>query len=152
MSGIRSASGLVCAHGSHMDQNIPRPKMPKSALPPELRRKMGFKPRDGEHDTAIYTAGSGVLLPVGSGVDGTFLKKNSSVPMSKRTSGLARIQGTFRGQRAVIPRAKTVENTFVGQHHNRGGDAIGKQTKQTTQTKQTKRFSLPPISMKSAYT
>ena len=140
MSGVRSATGLVCSHGSHMDQHIPRPKVPKSALPPDLRRKMGFGPREGELENDIYKPGSGVLQPVGSGVDGTFLKKKSSVPMSQRTSGFARLQGRYRGQRAVIPRAKTLENTLVGQHYNQRGDVKPNEQK--------KRCSLPPISMK----
>ena len=78
MAGCRSKSGLICSHGSHLDANIPRPKMPKSALPPDLRRKLGLPSRDNEEDDSIiYTAGSGVLVPVGSGSDGKFLKRGS---------------------------------------------------------------------------
>lgn len=115
MSGTRSATGLMCSHGSHMDEKIPRPKMPKSALPPELRRKLGFAPRleNEEAKNEIYKAGSGVLKPVGSGKDGSYLKMKSSVPMSHRTSGLARMNGTYQGQRALIPRARVIDNGAI---------------------------------------
>jgi hypothetical protein len=121
MSGTRSATGLMCSHGSQMDEKIPRPKMPKSALPPELRRKMGFEPRKGESDeNNIYQPGSGVLAPVGSGKDGSYLKMKSGVPMSYRTSGLARMQG-HQGSRALIPRAKILEDsTPVGGYKIKG--------------------------------
>ena len=69
MSGTYSKSGLQCSHGSELDTKIPRPKMPKTALPPgkqlifliltnrflikqiyylELRQKLGLKPRRAE--------------------------------------------------------------------------------------------------------
>ena len=98
-----------------MDEKIPRPKMPKTALPPELRRKMGLQPRAEEKAGGyeIYQAGSGVLKPVGSGKDGSYLKMKSSVPMSHRTSGLARMNGTYQGQRALIPRARVIESGAV---------------------------------------
>lgn len=117
MSGTRSNTGLVCSHGSHMDEKIPRPKMPKTALPPELRRKLGFQPRKEEEAGSydIYKAGSGVLAPVGSGRDGSYLKMKSSIPMSHRTSGLARSLGEAQGVRAVIPRARMAAmNVLVG--------------------------------------
>ena len=100
-----------------MDEKIPRPKMPKTALPPELRRKMGLQPRNDENcnGNEIYQAGSGVLKPVGSGKDGTFLKMKSSMPMSQRTSGLARMNGLVQPQRALIPRARVITtNAIVG--------------------------------------
>ncbi len=118
MSGTRSATGLICSHGSHMDEKIPRPKMPKTALPPELRRKMGLAPRVEEKagGNEIYQAGSGVLKPVGSGSDGSYLKMKSSIPMSHRTSGLARMNGSYQGQRALIPRARVINSgAIVGQ-------------------------------------
>ncbi len=115
MSGTRSSTGLICSHGSHMDMLIPRPKMPKTALPPEIRRKIGLKPRTDENpeDFEIYKAGAGVLEAVGSGKDGSFLKAHSSVPMSHRTSGLAKMNG-IRGSRALIPRAKMTGGRVVG--------------------------------------
>lgn len=108
MSGVRSATGLVCSHGSHMDEKIPRPKMPKTALPPELRRKMGLRPRREESESTyeIYKPGSGVLAPVGSGKDGSYLKMKSSIPMSHRASAFARMSGQSQGGRAYIPRAR----------------------------------------------
>ena len=69
--------------------------MPKSALPPELRRKMGFAPRRGEENdegNKIWQAGSGVLRKVGSGRDGTYLKRGSGIVMSQRASRLAQIK------------------------------------------------------------
>lgn len=114
MSGARSATGLMCRHGSHMDEKIPRPKMPKTALPPELRRKLGLAPRAEEnHENTIYQAGAGVLAPVGSGKDGSYLKMKSGIPMSHRTSGKARMSGEFKGQRALIPRARVINNNAV---------------------------------------
>ena len=38
-----SASGLQCSWGSSLDEKIPRARMPKSALPPDVRAKLGFK-------------------------------------------------------------------------------------------------------------
>ncbi len=90
MSGTRSKSGLMCSHGSELDTKIPRPKMPRTALPPELRRKMGFEQRgEDENDAVVWKAGAGVLAPTGSAPDGNFLKKGSGVAMSTRASGLA---------------------------------------------------------------
>eukprot|EP01031_Cornospumella_fuschlensis_P024425 gene24426-29524_t len=117
MSGTRSSSGLVCSHGSHMDEKIPRPKMPKTALPPELRAKLGLAPRKEENESSyeIYKPGAGVLAPVGSGKDGSYLKMKSSIPMSHRTSGLARMKG-ITGTMAVIPRARLRDSEeIVGQ-------------------------------------
>ncbi len=107
MSGVRSNSGLVCSHGSELDTLIPRPKMPKCALPPELRRKMGLAPRKEEtaEENKLYEAGAGVLAKVGSGRDGSFLKRRSGVPMSERTSEYNRINGVYQGNRANISRA-----------------------------------------------
>lgn len=101
-----------------MDEKIPRPKMPKTALPPELRRKLGFQPRQEEAAGGyeIYEAGSGVLKPVGSGKDGSYLKMKSSIPMSHRTSKLAQMNGSYQGQRAIIPRARiATSNVVIGE-------------------------------------
>jgi hypothetical protein len=113
MSGARSSTGLICSHGSHMDEKIPRPKMPKTALPPELRRKLGFQPRAQDENTDIYKAGSGVLKPKGSGNDGSYLKMKSSIPMSQRTSGLAKMQNQYQGQRALIPKSVLVDSNKI---------------------------------------
>lgn len=121
MAGTRSASGLVCSHGSDLDFHIPRPKMPKTALPPELRRKLKLAPREdsrreesygvgideqqrrGSSDgTGIYTAGSGVLKAVGSGRDGSFLKRGSGVPMSQRASRMGQYNADQLRQRALV--------------------------------------------------
>ena len=110
MSGTRSASGLMCSHGSELDTKIPRPKMPKTALPPELRKKMGFAKRANEEDSTIWKPGSGVLAPTGSAPDGTFLKRRSGAPMSQRASALAQQQGVGIGARARITRARIVDS------------------------------------------
>jgi bifunctional DNA-binding transcriptional regulator/antitoxin component of YhaV-PrlF toxin-antitoxin module len=104
-----SKCGLICSHGSDLDARIPRPKLPKTALPPELRKKMGLKPRTEDDSSEIYNAGSGVLKAAGSGQDGCFLKKGSGIPASVRTSGLNRSSDVGR---AVISRA-TIGNSFV---------------------------------------
>ena len=108
MSGTVSKSGLQCRHGSELDTKIPRPKQPKTALPPELRRKMGLKPRkaDEGNDDTIWRAGSGVLAKTGSGRDGTFLKRRSGVPMSQRASALAQKQFQSGSVRANVSRAR----------------------------------------------
>ena len=105
----------MCSHGSELDARIPRPKMPKTALPPELRRSMGLKPRrqDEENDKEIWTPGSGVLKKVGSGRDGSFLKRGSGVPMSQRASKYAQIIGQSESlrQRAFVQRASLANTT-----------------------------------------
>lgn len=108
MSGAISKSGLQCRHGSELDTKIPRPKMPKTALPPELRKKMGLKPRKADEDNndTIWRAGSGVLAKTGSGRDGTFLKRRSGAPMSQRASALAQKQFQSGSVRANISRAR----------------------------------------------
>lgn len=106
MSGARTKSGLVCSHGSMLDNSIPRPKMPKTALPQCLRKKMGFEPRNGDDDTDIYKPGNGVLQAAGSAPDGSFLKRRSGAPMSQRASALAQQTKTNTGARAVITKAR----------------------------------------------
>lgn len=80
MAGVRSKSGLLCSHGSELDARIPRPRMPKTALPAELRRKMGFTKRvsddDENADNTYWTPGAGVLAKIGSGSDGTYVCMN----------------------------------------------------------------------------
>jgi hypothetical protein len=84
--------------------------MPKTALPPELRKKMGLVPRGNDENSDIWKAGSGVLAPVGSGKDGQFLKMKSGVPMSYRASRLAQMEnGGIRGQ-ANISKPRLIEN------------------------------------------
>ena len=67
MAGRRTAGGLVCSHGSDLDMRIPRAKLPSSALPPEVRAKMGLKPRKPRRRSKgaadPYAAGAGVLKP-----------------------------------------------------------------------------------------
>jgi hypothetical protein len=110
MAGTRSKSGLVCSHGSELDTLIPRPKMPKTALPPELRRKMGLEPRfEDKSSDEIWRAGSGVLAPTGSAADGHFLRKGSGAPMSIRASRLAQVSNQV-SNRANVSRPRLLEN------------------------------------------
>lgn len=108
MAGTVSKSGLQCSHGSELDVKIPRPKMPSTALPPELRKKLGLPPRKQEvnTDSTIWTPGSGVLAKVGSGRDGTFLKRRSGVPMSERASALAQKNFQPGSIRANVSKAR----------------------------------------------
>ena len=87
MAGRRTAGGLVCSHGSDLDMRIPRAKLPSSALPPEVRAKMGLKPRKPRRRSkgaAPYAAGAGVLAPRSSedgnysaGCQKNFLRRGS---------------------------------------------------------------------------
>mmetsp|Transcript_28579 Transcript_28579/g.51794 ORF Transcript_28579/g.51794 Transcript_28579/m.51794 type:complete len:215 (-) Transcript_28579:212-856(-) len=109
---MATVSGLRCSHGSDLDTRIPRPKMPKRALPDSVRRKIkGSKENcapSSEHDNDVYKAGAGVLAPVGSAADGSFLKRGSGVPASVRASALAQRRGDAAGARATIRRAALV--------------------------------------------
>jgi hypothetical protein len=106
------SSGLRCSHNSELDTKIPRAKLPKRALPDCLRKKLkGVKVEDcpNNDDVDVYKAGSGVLAPVGSAPDGTFLKRGSGVPMSLRASALAQRRGDAANARATIHRATLVD-------------------------------------------
>ena len=110
MAGAASHSGLRCSHGSDLDTHIPRPKMPKRALPDCIRRQIkgAVLSESDKDDSNLYRAGSGVLAPVGSAPDGTFLKRNSGQPMSSRASYLAQQRGDAIGAKATIYRAKVI--------------------------------------------
>ena len=115
MSGARTAGGLVCSHGSDLDMRIPRAKVPKSALPQSLRRKLGFekkrplgKQRASRYseETNPYAAGANVLKPresqdgkYAAGCQKNFLRRGSGVAMSYRASRKA--------QQEVIERRRT---------------------------------------------
>jgi hypothetical protein len=105
------SSGLRCSHNSELDTKIPRAKLPKRALPDCLRKKLkGVKIEENNNDDVdVYKAGSGVLAPVGSAPDGTFLKRGSGVPMSIRASALAQQRGDAANARATIYRAARVD-------------------------------------------
>mmetsp|Transcript_23406 Transcript_23406/g.30454 ORF Transcript_23406/g.30454 Transcript_23406/m.30454 type:complete len:456 (-) Transcript_23406:726-2093(-) len=109
------SSGLRCSHNSELDTKIPRAKLPKRALPDCLRKKLkGVKVDDTNDDDSnnVYQAGSGVLAPVGSAPDGTFLKRGTGVPMSHRASALAQRRGDAANARATIFRAARVDGTI----------------------------------------
>ena len=106
MSGTRSATGLMCSHGSELDAKIPRPKQPKCALPPDVRRKLGLPTRIEEDHTEIWKAGSGVLKPSGSGRDGNFLKMKSGVPLAIRGSRKAQLENGGIVQRANVSKPR----------------------------------------------
>ena len=114
-----SGSGLRCSHGSDLDTRIARPKQPKTALPPSLRRKMGLAPRKEEDEAAseaIYKAGAGVLKPTGSAPDGTYLKRNSGVPARVRAgSALAQRSGYASNARATVRRPALADGKNIGE-------------------------------------
>ena len=119
MSGARSASGLICSHGSDLDMRIPRAKVPKSALPQSLRRKLGFEKKrplaQQKHsryseETDPYTAGANVLKPresndgnYSAGCQKNFLRRGSGAAMSYRASRKAQQQLTQRKQTCSKP-------------------------------------------------
>ena len=90
----RTAGGLVCSHGSDLDMRIPRAKMPSSALPPEVRAKMGLKPRKPRRRSKgaqPYAAGAGVLKPreshdgnYAAGCQKNFLRRGSGHSFSSK--------------------------------------------------------------------
>ncbi len=100
----RTAGGLVCSHGSDLDTRIPRAKVPSSALPPEIRAKMGLKPRrqlrrKSRGGADPYAAGAGVLQPRAStdgkyraGCQRNFLRRGSGKAMSARASRKAQLE------------------------------------------------------------
>lgn len=91
-----SSTGLQCSWGSKLDETVPRAKMPKCALPPEIRAKLGLdKKRQVNENGAYFKSGFGVVKQKGSetqhyaaGNQKNFLKRRSGVPMSVRTGGL----------------------------------------------------------------
>lgn len=166
------SSGLRCSHNSELDTKIPRAKLPKRALPDCLRKKLkGVKveeTNDSANDVNVYAAGSGVLAPVGSAPDGTFLKRGSGIPMSLRASALAQRRGDAANARATIYRAKLV-NGNVQRSEQRdsirfakaeqkkaemrsmmrnGGDGTDKSQRSKSNSSFT---ALPPINQKNKY-
>ena len=157
---VTSKFGLVCSHGSKLDESIPRPKLPKTALPPELRKKMGLKPRTDDDSSDIYKAGAGVLNAAGSARDGKYLKKRSGVPASVRTSGLA--QNRSPGAKAVVSKARIGNDYVLGRSSGNtqsSGRSRGKPVRaQPPQSKATKatgasdqRTGKPPRAAKTAH-
>ena len=94
-----SASGLQCAWGSDLDARIPRPKMPKQALPDSVRRSLGFKNKrisSGRFADKLEIANE-IHHTKGGREAKAYLKMKSGVPMSVRTSGLVQMQGRTPG-------------------------------------------------------
>ena len=132
MSGCRSASGLVCSAGSTLDFKIPRAKMPKSALPDSVRRKMGLKPRKerardvrlgrAAGPTAHSNAGAGVVKQrtskdgkYAAGCQKNFLKRGTGVAMSSRASRLAQQQSVSgNSRRTTSTRTEAASRTSSG--------------------------------------
>ena len=132
MSGCRSASGLVCSAGSTLDFKIPRAKMPKSALPDSVRRKMGLKPRKerardvrlgrAAGPTAHSNAGAGVVKQrtskdgkYAAGCQKNFLKRGTGVAMSSRASRLAQQQSVSgNSRRTTSTRTEAASRTSRG--------------------------------------
>jgi hypothetical protein len=119
MSGSRSKSGLICSHGSELDSRIPRPRMPKTALPACLRKKMGLAPRVSEEeenlDNSYWTPGAGVLAKIGSGSDGSYLKMKSGVPTAFRASAKAQAEngGVVRLANVSRPKLAVTNNAIL---------------------------------------
>ena len=91
-----SASGLQCSWGSDLDTRIPRPKMPKQALPESVRRNLGFNSeRKGSRrfSSDKFVIAQEVHRTKGGQEAKAYLKMKSGVPMSVRTSGLVQMQG-----------------------------------------------------------
>jgi hypothetical protein len=152
MSGCRSASGLVCSAGSTLDFKIPRAKMPKSALPDSVRRKMGLKPRKerardvrlgrAAGPTAHSNAGAGVVKQrtskdgkYAAGCQKNFLKRGTGVAMSSRASRLAQ-QQTRGGnsRRTTSTRTEAASRTSSG---SSGGSSNIERRRKPTQRPET---------------
>ena len=134
MSGCRSASGLVCSAGSTLDFTIPRAKLPKSALPDSVRRKMGLKPRKerardvrlgrAAGPTAHSNAGAGVVKQrtskdgkYAAGCQKNFLKRGTGVAMSSRASRLAQQARGGNSKRTTSTRTEAASRTSSGRRN-----------------------------------
>lgn len=93
-----SATGLVCSHGSKLDEVLPRAKLPKCALPPELRAKLGLdKDRPVRETGTYFKSGFGIVEQKGAhtteysaGNQRNFLRRGTGVPMSVRMAGTSK--------------------------------------------------------------
>mmetsp|Transcript_17302 Transcript_17302/g.37210 ORF Transcript_17302/g.37210 Transcript_17302/m.37210 type:complete len:197 (-) Transcript_17302:194-784(-) len=99
-----------------LDYINPRPKCPSSALPPEVRRKLGLAPAASTPETSgaadhghLYTGAANAAPKVGASGAGTdwqnpnghaFVRRGSGVPMSQRASRKAQLE---RGQMPPQP-------------------------------------------------
>lgn len=97
-----------------LDYINPRPKMPSSALPPEVRARLGLggakrrassEPPDSVHDE-VYTGAANAQPKVGQSGAGTdwvnprghaFVRKGSGKPMSERASRKAQLEKAGQG-------------------------------------------------------
>jgi len=101
-----SSSGLQCSWGSTLDERIPRAKMPKSALPPDVRAKLGFKRKvkgDENGGDSYWKPGFGNNEVVRgksdtyhAGNQRKFLKRGSGKAMSARASRAAQLRNSGR--------------------------------------------------------
>lgn len=77
-------TGLRCSWGSELDFQVPRAKMPSTALPPSVRQSMGLAPRKDKNKN-YWKPGFGIAAQRGSnntyhaGNQKHFLKKGSGV-------------------------------------------------------------------------
>ena len=91
-----TASGLLCSHGSKLDECVPRAKLPKRALPPSIRSQLKLAPVIGHDIDESYDAlknawefwspGQGVVMQRGAytnsysaGNQKHFLKRGSGI-------------------------------------------------------------------------
>jgi hypothetical protein len=139
MSGARTASGLVCSHGSSLDTRIPRAKMPKSALPQSLRIKLGFEKRNPRSkqtrsrysdETNPYAPGANVLKPRESadgkykaGCQKNFLRRGSG----SNFSGLAAQKQKQSKRNSRHSRSKAGREQLPKQHKHLQQSKVSKQ-------------------------
>ena len=122
MAGRRTSGGLVCSHGSDLDMRLPRAKMPSSALPPEVRAKMGLKPRKPRRRSKgaePYKAGAGVLKPresqdgnYAAGCQKNFLRRGSGHSFGSQYESKER-------HRTYSKPTQSVSETGYGANHAR---------------------------------
>lgn len=115
----------------------PRPKMPSSALPPEVRAKLGLGGKNrssstpptnggyGDHET-LYKGAAHAEPKVGKSGAGTnwvnpnghaFVKRGSGVPMSQRASGKAKMEnlgGGYGGHSFGAPQVMEAQGGYGG--------------------------------------
>ena len=123
-----SASGLQCSWGSDLDTQIPRPKMPKSALPDSVRKNLGLSERkSSKRFSEKFEVDSAVHLTKGGQEAKQFLKMKSGVPMSTRTSGLVKMQGGYEHVTAMKQHMNSNAGSSSGYSKGGGMDAYRQQ-------------------------
>eukprot|EP00932_Pfiesteria_piscicida_P016386 SRR837773.3310.p1 GENE.SRR837773.3310~~SRR837773.3310.p1 ORF type:complete len:219 (+),score=49.27 SRR837773.3310:71-658(+) len=112
-----------------LDYINPRPKCPSSALPPEVRKRLGLgpapsiarssscPPENGEHKP-LYTGAANAAPKVGASGAGTdwhnpnghaFVRRGSGLPMSQRASRKAQLEGLRRCTMEPVQRVQSLD-------------------------------------------